>query len=233
MSCGIIVALPEELTTLTSRKLARGECLSLSDDVLIAYAGAGPLNAEQAAKNLIVKGADRLISWGCAAALDGQLRPGQLVIPETVRLDQQSYETDKRWSHKLRCRLSQKLTVVGGGLLSTSRIVASRSEKQSLQRETSAVALDMESAAVAKIAQQANLPCLVLRAIADPAAMSLPQAVVVALDDQGQVQLGKLLRHLLLRPWQIPALISLGLHFAAARKTLKILAKQLNEIILL
>lgn len=233
MSCGIVVALPEELTTLTSRKLARGECIPLGDDILLAYAGAGPLNAEQAAKNLIVKGADRLVSWGCAAALDSQLRPGQLVIPESVQLDQQSYETDKRWSHKLRCRLSQKLTVVGGGLLSTSRIIAASSEKQRLQRETGAIALDMESAAVAKVAQQANLPCLVLRAIADPAAMSLPQAVVVALDDQGLVSLPRLLRHLLLRPWQIPALIRLGLHFASARKTLKTLAKQLNEIILL
>lgn len=233
MSCGIVVALPEELTTLTSKKLARGECISLGEDVLLAYAGAGPLNAEQAAKNLIVKGADRLISWGCAAALDQQLRPGQLVIPESAQLDQQSYETDKRWSHKLRCRLSQKLTVVGGNLLSTARIVASGSEKQILQRDTGAVALDMESAAIAKVAQQANLPCLVLRAIADPATMSLPQAVVVALDDQGQVRLGQLLRHLMLRPWQVPALIRLGLHFAAARKTLKILAKQLNEIIIL
>lgn len=233
MTCGIIVALPEELSTLTSRKLARGECVPLGDDILLAYAGAGPLNAEQAAKNLIVKGANRLISWGCAAALDGQLRPGQLVIPELTQIDLQRYETDKRWSHKLRCRLSQKLTVVGGSLLSTSRIVASGGEKQVLQRETGAIALDMESAAIAKVAQQANLPYLVLRAIADPASMSLPQAVVVALDDQGQVRLGRLLRHLLLRPWQIPSLIRLGMHFAAARRTLKFLAKQLNEIIIL
>jgi adenosylhomocysteine nucleosidase len=90
----------------------------------------------------------------------------------------------------------------------------------------------MESGAIAKVAVEANLPCLVLRAIADPVSMSLPHAVVFALDEQGRVHIGKLLRYLLTHPWEIPGLIQLGWHFRAAQKTLKIIAKQLNEIIL-
>lgn len=230
MSCGIVVALPEELSTLTSRKLARGECILIGDGILLAFAGVGPLNAEQAAKRLIVQGADRLLSWGCAAALNPQLRPGTLVIPEQVRYQQQCYETDKRWSHKLRCKLSQDLTVSGGDFVSEGRIVASQTDKKALFDDFSANALDMESGAVAKVANEANLPCLVLRAVADPASMSLPDAVVAALDDQGQVRLSKLLAHLLLHPWEVSGLIRLGWHFYAARKTLKSVAKHLNEI---
>lgn len=231
MSCGIIVALPEELQTLTRRKLARGEWLSLGNDVLLAYAGAGPDNAERAAWQLIEQGADRLISWGCAAGLNPQLRPGHLVIAEQVLFEEQSLESDKRWTHKLRCRLSQKLVVSGGTLQTESRIVASSAEKKALHGRTGADALDMESAAIASVAAAANLPCLVLRAIADPVETSLPQAVVRALDEHGQVRLGRLLQHLLLHPWEVRALIRLGWHFRAAQKTLKIVARQLNEII--
>jgi adenosylhomocysteine nucleosidase len=39
------------------------------------------------------------------------------------------------------------------------------------------------------------------------------------------------LRFLATHPWEAPSLIKLGLHFHAAQKTLKIIAKQLNEII--
>ncbi len=231
MSCGIIVALPEELQTLTSRKLGQGECLQLGDDILLAYAGAGPINAGKTARMLIEQGADRLISWGCAAALSPQLKPGNLVIAEQVLFDQQSLETDKRWSHKLRSRLSEKLVVSGGNLVTEHRIVASSADKQAIHLSSGANALDMESGAIAKVAVEANMPCLVLRAIADPVGMDLPQAVVHALDEQGRVQLGKLLRYVVTHPWEIPGLIRLGLHFRAAQNTLKTIAKQLNEII--
>lgn len=224
--------MPEELQTLTSSKLERGECSKLGDDILLAYAGAGPVNADKAARMLIDQGADRLVSWGCAAALSPHLQPGNLVIAEQVLFDQQSLETDKRWSHKLRSLLSEKLVVSGGNLVTEHRIVAGSADKQAIHLGSGADALDMESGAIAKVAAEANLPYLVLRAIADPASMSLPQAVVHALDDQGQVQLGKLLRFLLTHPWELPGLIRLGWHFHAAQRTLKIVAKQLNEIIL-
>lgn len=232
MSCGIVVALPEELATLTRRKLAQGEYFQLSDDILVAYAGAGPNNAANTARLLIAKGADRLISWGCAAALSPELQPGKLVIADQIFFDQQSYEADKRWSHKLRSRLSERLAVCNGNLTTESRIVALSSDKQLIHRDTGAIALDMESGAIAKTAAQANLPCLVLRAIADPVAMDLPQAVARAMNDQGRVELGKLLSYLLLHPWELPALIKLGLYFHAAQKTLKTIAKHLNEIII-
>ena len=232
MSCGIVVALPEEVQTLTSRKLEQGESIKLGDDILLVYAGAGPVNADNAARILIDQGADRLISWGCAAALSPQLQPGNLVIAEQVLFDQQNLETDKRWSHKLRSLLSEKLAVSGGDLVTARRIVAGSADKLAIHQSSGANALDMESGAIAKVAAEANLPFLVLRAIADPAGMSLPQAVVHALDAQGRVQLGKLLRFLLTHPWELPGLMRLGWHFHAAQRTLKIVAKQINEIIL-
>lgn len=228
--CGIVVALPEELATLTSQKLAQGEYVHMAKNILLGFAGAGPTNAERATRRLIDQGANCLISWGCAAALAPQLKPGDLVVPDQVLSEQQVFDTDKQWLQHLR-HLSQSIPTVSGALAESRRIVAASTEKQRIHQDTGALALDMESAAIVKVAQQANLPCLVIRAIADPVTMDLPQAVVYALNDQGRVELSKLLRFLLAHPWEIPALIKLGLHFNAAQTSLKKVAKQLNEII--
>jgi adenosylhomocysteine nucleosidase len=228
--CGVVVALPEELATLTSQKPAQGECVWMAENILLTLAGAGPINADRAARRLIAQGANCLISWGCAAALAPQLKPGDLVVPQRVLSEHQAFDTDKQWLQHLR-HLSSPIPTVSGALAESSRIVAGSADKQRIHQDTGAVALDMESAAVVKAAQQANLPVLVIRAIADPVAMDLPQSVVHALNDQGRVELSKLLRFLLTHPWEIPALIKLGLHFNAAQTSLKKVAKQLNEII--
>lgn len=230
MSCGIVVALPEEVVTLTSRKLAQGECIRLADDLLLAYAGAGPVNAELAAKQLIAQGADRLISWGCAAAIAPQLKAGDLVCPQQLIATQASQPTDTQWLQHLQNVLAGQLPVLTGDLVESSQIVGNSLDKQRIHQQTGAIALDMESAAVVRAAHQARLPSLVIRAIADPADMDLPQAVVHALNSQGQVELSKLLRFLLTHPGEIPALIKLGLHFNAAQKTLKTVARQLEAL---
>lgn len=229
--CGIVVALPEELATLTGQKPAQGDCISITETILLSFAGAGPINADHAARRLIDQGANCLISWGCAAALAPQLKPGDLVVPERVLSEQQAFGTDSQWSQHLQKTMGNQLNFFTGALAGSGSIIAESTDKQRIHQDTGAVALDMESAAVVKAAHQANLPCLVIRAIADPASMDLPQSVVQALNSQGRVELGKLLRFLLTHPWEIPALIELGLHFNAARKTLKKVAKQLNEII--
>lgn len=230
--CGIVVALPEEIATLTRQKLAQGECASIAENILLGLAGAGPLNADRAARQLIAMGADRLISWGCAAALAPQLNPGDLVIASQAISEQQiAFNTDSGWAAKMQRLLPATLPIVNGSLAESSRIVATSTDKKRIHQQTGAVALDMESAAVIRAAEQANLPCLIIRAIADPITMDLPQAVAQSLNDQGQVELMKLLRFLLAHPWEIPALIKLGLHFNAAQKTLKTVARQIGEII--
>ena len=88
----------------------------------------------------------------------------------------------------------------------------------------------MESAAVAKVAKLHGLPFLAIRAIADPLDMDLPKAVSHALGAEGEVILSKLLLYLLLHPSELPGLLKLGLHFNAARKSLKRVANQLNVL---
>ncbi|MDD4913778.1 MAG: phosphorylase [Methylococcales bacterium] len=229
---GIVVALPEELATLSSHRAIQGQCFTLSRNIEVVYAGAGSENAENAAGLLLSRGANRLISWGCAAALLPQLKPGDLLIPEQVLSAQnQTFSADKQWLQAVRQHLPATLPVTGGTLLESRAIVAKGVEKQLIHNKTGAVALDMETAGIFRAAQKAGAPALAVRTVADPADMDLPLAVVHALNSEGRVEINKLLRFLLGHPWEIPALIRLGLHFRAAQNTLITVAKQLDDIV--
>jgi adenosylhomocysteine nucleosidase len=229
---GIVVALPEELSTLTSAKVEKGHYCKLTDNILIAYAGAGPANARKASELLISKGSGKLISWGCAAALSPMFRPGDLLLPESLLTEQQQkLNCDQNWIDQVRHLLPPNISINCGTLAESSSIVAESKDKQVIHFQTGAVALDMESCAIAETAMQANLPCLIIRTIADPVSMSLPGAVSHALNSEGEIELSKLLQYILLHPLEIPVLIKLGLHFNAAKKTLKSVAKYLDDIV--
>jgi adenosylhomocysteine nucleosidase len=227
---GIVVALPEELQTLTKAKLKRGECREIRAGLWVCYSGAGLQNAEKAAQRLIEAGANRLISWGCAAALQANLSAGDLVLPVSVSFRGASLQTDADWLHDLRAKVAPLQNPIVGVLLHSDVLVADQSHKRRLFSESAAVALDMESAGVLRIAGNAGMPALVIRTIADTADFDLPEAVALALDEQGQVRLPKLLGHLLRHPAQLPGLIKLGRYFQAAQTTLRRLSPLLDAV---
>jgi adenosylhomocysteine nucleosidase len=231
---GIVVALPEELSTLTSKKLEKGCVEALTDKILVIYSGAGVENAHTASELLKTKGANRLISWGCAAALDGEFRSGDLVLANAcVDADHVAIDlNNEAWLVNVKDCLSKHshLRIYTGKLAESKNIVASSNDKAKIAEATDAIALDMESVAIAKVALAHGLPFLSIRAIADPVNMDLPKAVSHALNDQGEVNISKLLLYLLLHPAELPGLIKLGLHFHAAKNTLKRVAKDIDAI---
>ncbi len=234
MITGIVVALPEELTTLTSKKIDKGSCLFIADNLLLAYSGAGSINAEAAADLLVAQGATRLISWGCAAALNVSLKPGDLILADKL-IDAEGCRDSKfcvstDWHNDVKNRLATFVTVHTGCLAESKGIVSSSKDKKQLQSTTGAVAVDMESVAIAKVAGRCTLPFLAIRAIADPIAMDLPRAINYSLNEGGDIVMSKLLLFLVLHPAELPGLIKLGLHFNAAKKTLKAIANHLDVI---
>ena len=71
-------------------------------------------------------------------------------------------------------------------------------------------------ASMAELARAHNLPFIVFRAIADTAQDDLPEAALVGLNEEGRPAIGAVLRSLLKRPWQLPALIRVALRSRAA-----------------
>ena len=234
MITGLVVALPEELTTLTQKKIAKGRCFFITDKLLVAYAGAGPANAQSAAELLVAQGATRLISWGCAAALSASLKPGDLVLADTL-LDaadcrDESFSVSADWHNRAKSILAPFVAVHTGCLAESARIVSSSKDKKQRHALTGAVALDMESIAIAKVASRHEHPFLAIRVIADPVDMNLPLVISHALNDQGDMVLSRLLLFLARHPAELPGLIKLGLHFNAAKNTLKTIAGHLDDV---
>lgn len=234
MITGIVVALPEELSTLTTQKITKGHCVFLSDSVILAYSGAGANNARAAAELLITQGASQLISWGCAGALSAELKSGDLVLADNlIAADGNRMTVHSDWHQHVKKLLLESKPRFGlhcGSLLESKSLVAFSRDKQQLYQQSHALALDMESVAVAKVAHTHALPFIAIRTIADPVTMDLPKAVSYALNSQGDVEMGKLLRYLLWHPTELKGLITLGQHFNAAKKTLKSIANELEHL---
>ncbi|TAN53270.1 MAG: phosphorylase [Methylococcaceae bacterium] len=218
---GIIVALPVECRSLGVRLRHKGDGVRLPSGVRVMLSGAGPDNARRAAETLIEQGANALVSWGCCAALQPELRPGDLLLPEAVWADGVSYAIDPAVRQHWREGLNLRQTPRGGLLVQSASIVADAAAKRALAQRTGALAVDMESGAVAQAADAHNLPCLVLRAVADPLDFTLPSSVLDNTDADGNTSLPGLLLSLACHPGQLPALLALGRHFGAAMDALK------------
>ncbi|NOQ76912.1 MAG: phosphorylase [Methylococcaceae bacterium] len=231
MITGIIIALPDEVNSLTSKKINKGDCVFINENTVVCCSGAGPTNAAIASQLLIDKGAKRLVSWGCAAALSSDLKPGDLVLPQQLQSEsKQLLSIDSPWLIQVSKQLST-LQPNNGLLAESAVIVAESTAKKAINLQSNAIALDMESIAIAQTARQHDLPVIVIRCIADPVDMSLPKAVSYALNEQGDVVLPNLLWFLLTHPTELPGLIKLGLHFNAAKNKLKLVAKHLDIIV--
>jgi adenosylhomocysteine nucleosidase len=220
-SLGIVIALPAEARSLDRRRVDFASQLELAGGHWLCISGAGPERASEAARALIERRVDGLVSWGCAAALAEHLRPGHLVLADMVRgADDECHVTDAAWRGRLAERLPRRLRQHAGVLQESRRVIATHAEKRSLHGATGSLAVDMESAAIARAAQSSGLPFLAVRAIADHAAMNLPAAVLKALNPRGDVRMGVLLAHIARRPREIPELMALGRAFGAAMRTL-------------
>jgi len=228
---GILVALPEELRTLTKSRLEQGECTHVASNTLVILSGTGPDNASVAAQKLIENGANQLISWGCAGALAPFLKAGDLLIPTVILTeDNQQLETRRDWARKIINTLEQAIRCYDGWLFESRSVIPLAQDKMQQHQKTQALAVDMESAALARVAQQAGIPFVAIRSIVDPADLDLPKAISHAMTKKGAISIAKLMLYLCCHPTELPRLIQLGLHFNSASKTLKHVASELKQI---
>jgi len=180
---------------------------------------------------LVEYGATALLSWGCAGALSKKTRPGDLLLPHAIFTeDGQTIDTHQEWHQRWVEHLAGKTDWHEDMLLESSKVIGEAREKNRLTHRSGAIAVDMESAAIGRVAMQAGIPFMVIRAIADSADEGLPPYIAKMMSDKKQFQTGRLLPALLARPWRWPAMIRLGLHFRAATHTLKMVSEQSDPL---
>jgi adenosylhomocysteine nucleosidase len=163
-----------------------------------------------------------VISFGVAGGLDPALRSGDVVVATEV------LSGDTRWLAGL--ALNDDLIetvalgrrrVVRGCVAGVEQVVAARSGKAALRSETGAAAVDMESHIAAAYAAEAGLPFAALRVIADPATRALPAIARNAIKPNGDIDLRKVLRGIARNPLTLRALVSTGIDFNRALKSLR------------
>jgi hypothetical protein len=98
--------------------------------------------------------------------------------------------------------------------------IAHPEAKRTLYIQTGAMAVDMESHIVAGVAAAHGLPMAAIRVITDPAARALPAAALAAMGPNGATDIPAMLRSVLRRPREVPALLRTALDARAARATL-------------
>lgn len=196
------------------------QCLIRAGHVNVLCHGPGSRHAQSAARTLLERGARGLVSFGLAGGLDPDLPPGTLILADRVIGGTSSFPTDSVWREALAARLAPLSPLIrplaDGGI-----VLVSAADKRALFESSGAVAVDMESATVARLAGEAGVPFVVVRAIADPASRSLPFAALAGMGEDGNVRPFAALAALLRHPGQIPALIGLARDSAAAMATLR------------
>jgi adenosylhomocysteine nucleosidase len=158
-----------------------------------------------------------IVSFGVAGGLAPQLQSGACVVGTTILSGARSMSTDHEWSQQL---LSTIPGAVAGKLLGVSAPVANPREKRDLYVKTGAIAVDMESHIVAAVGHAHGIPVAAIRVIADPAQRALPVSAVAAMRPNGTTDIAAMVRSVLKRPREIPALFQTALDARAARASL-------------
>ncbi|HEX4758842.1 MAG TPA: nucleoside phosphorylase [Terracidiphilus sp.] len=201
----IIAAMPGELKPLVQRWQHEGRngvelwrIRSADGEWIAACAGMGQQNATRAFAEVEKDGRiDRAISTGWAGALRRDVKTGRAYYAAGV-VDLKTGERfpllpatrDIRW------------------LVTSPRVVGAK-EKEILQIDYYAGMVDMEAAAIARLAKMRGIPFACIKGVSDGLDDNLPDFNRF-ISRHGQPNLARLLFFVLPRPWHWPALIRMG-----------------------
>jgi hopanoid-associated phosphorylase len=216
---GVVCALRSEARQLGRSVASNAGLGSLADGTLIAVTGMGLQAAAQGSARLLAAGAGALMSFGMAGGVDPQLPAARLFLPTMVSAPGGArFACDPQWHGQLQRALGS--AAAEGCLATVAAPLTSAAAKAALRQATGARAVDMESSAVADLAQRHGLPFVAVRVIVDDAHAQLPGAIAAATGGDGQVAAWRVALHLLRHPGELAAVLRLARAYSAANATL-------------
>jgi adenosylhomocysteine nucleosidase len=173
---------------------------------------------ETLAENAAEQGYRGIISFGVAGGLAPNLRTGDWVVASTILEAQTATATHASWSRRL-------VNAIPGAcyapILGVDVAIAEPAVKRELHNATGAVAVDMESHVVARLAAAHGLAFAAVRVVVDPADRALPPAALLSMAPNGRADIGAIVRDVIARPSQLSPLARVAVDAFAARSQLQ------------
>ena len=223
-SVGVVTAMASEAKALTRQPPRPRELMPLGDSDMLWLSGMGQDAARQGAMALVDAGATALAVFGVAGALAPGVRCGTLFCPAWIIDDQgRDYAATPSWRATLATRLANAAlpVMMDGSLLSLPSPLFSAASKTAMRGRTLSAAVDTESAAVAAVAAERQLPFVVLRAIIDERDDDIPSELQAAIDAWGRPQPLRMLAMLGRRPGLLIRLPGLARRMGRATRALR------------
>lgn len=218
---GIIAALPGELKPLVRGWERRGRNLwagRIANCEAVAIAGGiGAKAAERAAEQLFAElSPEALVSYGWAGALTCAVKP-PAAHPIGDVIDAGTGERFETAS-------------VGGYRLITLDHVAGANEKHGLAQRFQSALVDMEAAAVARVAAAHGIPFYCFKGVSDGYTDQLPD-LSRFIDGEGRLRIAALLAHVAVRPEYWASMQRLGVNSgAAANAVAEVLKESVKDV---
>lgn len=229
MKTGIVAALPQEMATIVQPIPSPGVVVSPRDNLFCILSGVGARCAFESARKLLERGIDRLVSWGCAGALAPDLCSGDLLLPEVViASNHRKWTLDEDWRMELMLQVGESCRLWQGSLYTSESPVTTKSARKRLYEETGAIAVDLESSAIAEFAGRKGIPVVVLRAVADSCETGIPGFIRDSIGKDGTIDGRAFFQKLLVRPSEWAKTIRMVREFRASCSTLSLIAQKLD-----
>ena len=139
--------------------------------------GIGHQRATETARRAfdLIPNAELVIGTGVVGALSGGLKPGDLVLSDRTimihgdgKVDEQVTAISVAYVRAIgRSLANAGIAYSTGAILTSHRVLATRAEKRRAKGSTGAIAVDMETAAVASEATARGIPFVAIRAVLD------------------------------------------------------------------
>ena len=181
------------------------------DGIIAVAGGIGCARSEQTANAVVARyHPQMLISAGRAGALIRRLKVGSVITPNVT--------VDAANGAEYRSVFGAE--IVGGGILvSANEIAESQDARAGLVERFHALAVDMEAAGVAKVAQQEQIAFRCVKAISDEADFQMPP-LNKFVDADGNFQTGRFAVWTTVRPWYWGRTIALAQNTKRATQAL-------------
>ena len=184
--------------------------------IVVAESGMGYARARKATQAMVDAHAPKwILSSGFAGALLPTMKLGEIIMANEI-VDQHGQQI----SINLTLASDEANGLYVGRILTADEMVRTVEEKKQLHEKHEAIAVDMESLAVAQVAAETKTGFMAVRVISDDMSADLPPEVLSIIGYTGAVRVGAALTSLFKRPESLKDMLHLRTNAQAAARSL-------------